>query len=67
MKNIKIALVNNMNNSFFSFQRYLLDKGLCVDYAQIDDLDDHFLPEADSFFKDEFNNFIDLRVKIRIA
>lgn len=46
----KIALVDNMNNNFFAFARYLRDLGLDVYLYTIPQTSmDHFLPEADTF------------------
>ena len=47
---MKIALVDNMNNNFFAFARYLRDLGLDVYLYTIPQTSmDHFLPEADTF------------------
>ena len=46
---MRVALINNMNNNFFAFARYLRDMGVDAHVFIIDPLSPHFLPEADTF------------------
>lgn len=46
---LKVALLNNMNNNFFTLARYLRDQGIDAHIFQIDALDKHFRPECDTF------------------
>jgi glycosyltransferase involved in cell wall biosynthesis len=54
---LKIALINNMNNNFFSLARFLRDKGLDAHLFQVDFLDKHFSPIADTF-DENVNHFV---------
>ncbi len=47
---IKVALVDNMNNNFFAFARYLKDAGIDAHLYEIPNNSmDHFKPQADTF------------------
>jgi len=46
---MKVALVNNMNNNFFAFTRYLRELGVDAHLFIVDRLLDHFQPACDSF------------------
>lgn len=46
---LKIALINNMNNNFFSLLRFLRAKNIDAHLFQVDALDAHFHPQCDSF------------------
>lgn len=46
---MKIALIDNMNNNFFSFARYLRDLGQDAHLFIMPNMDKHFLPENDTF------------------
>jgi glycosyltransferase involved in cell wall biosynthesis len=46
---MKIALVDNMNNNFFSLARYLRDEGIKTDLYVIPNGMEHFHPSADTF------------------
>ena len=46
---MKLALIDNMNNNFFSIARYLRDAGLEVDLYTIPGANDHFNPQSDTF------------------
>lgn len=48
---IKIALIGNMNNNFFSLCRYLRDEGLDAHLFLMQEMD-HFLPGCDTFDTD---------------
>ncbi len=48
MNNIKIALLGNMNNNFFSLCRYLRDYGFDAHLLLMKEME-HFLPENDTF------------------
>lgn len=53
---LKIALINNINNNFFAFARYLRDKGIDAHVFQVDALDEHFNPTCDTFDSEEITN-----------
>lgn len=47
---IKVALIDNMNNNFFAFARYLRDYGIDAHLYEISNHSmDHFSPHADTF------------------
>ncbi|PCJ17077.1 MAG: hypothetical protein COB02_14575 [Candidatus Cloacimonadota bacterium] len=46
---MKIAFINNMNNYFFAFTRYLRDAGVDAHVFVLKKTEDHFKPEADTF------------------
>jgi hypothetical protein len=47
---IKVALIDNMNNNFFAFARYLRDLGIEVYLYEIPNSTmEHFKPQADTF------------------
>lgn len=46
---MKVALIDNMNNSFFAFCRYLRDLGVDADLYCAIGAHDHFTPDADTF------------------
>ena len=46
---IKVALIDNMNNNFFSIARYLRDQGLDAHLFSLKNSYAHFDPQADSF------------------
>jgi glycosyltransferase involved in cell wall biosynthesis len=47
---LKIALVDNMNNNFFSIARYFIDMGIDTTlYLIPGSIDEHFLPQNDTF------------------
>lgn len=46
---MKIGILGNMNNMYFSLARYLADEGYDCDLLVFDDEPDHFHPTADSF------------------
>ncbi|MFW0696461.1 hypothetical protein ACN09X_08735 [Aliarcobacter butzleri] len=46
---MKIALIGNMNNNFFSITRYLRDLGCDAHLYYENNLVNHFLPESDTF------------------
>lgn len=48
---MKVALIDNMNNSFFAFARYLSDECIEAYLFCLDNVSKHFSPEADSFSK----------------
>ncbi len=48
MSNIKIALIGNMNNNFFTIARYLRDRGYDAHLFLLDE-SKHFLPINDTF------------------
>ncbi len=49
-KKIKVALIDNMNNNFFAFARYLRDEGIDVHLYEISNSShDHFQAQADTF------------------
>lgn len=55
----KIALIDNMNNAFFSFARYLRRAGVdvdlfCINYPGME----HFKPEADTYLPQESLTFV---------
>lgn len=59
-KELKIALIGNMNNNFFVLQRYLLDQGISCHLFILPDEPEHFLPENDSWK----NNISDLYTRL---
>lgn len=54
---MKVALIGNMNNNFFSITRYLRDLGIDAELFLLDE-HPHFMPDADSFTDDykEYTN-----------
>lgn len=46
---MRVALINNMNNNFFAFARYLRDLGVDAHLFIIDPLAKQFYPSADTF------------------
>lgn len=48
-KEVKVALMGNMNNNFFVLQRYLIDEGIDCHLFVLPDEPEHFLPENDSW------------------
>ncbi len=46
---LKVALIDNMNNSFFAFTRYLRDEGVDAHLFCIKGENSHFEPHADTF------------------
>lgn len=55
---MRVALINNMNNNFFAFARYLRDLGVDAHIFIIDPLPQHFLPQADTFDDPESLSYI---------
>ncbi len=55
---MKIALIDNMNNMFFSFARYLRDENIEADLYCLNNSVAHFKPEADTFNNIEDSNYI---------
>jgi glycosyltransferase involved in cell wall biosynthesis len=49
VKMMKVALIDNMNNMFFSFCRYLRDRGINAHLFVIPGMPEHFTPENDTF------------------
>ncbi len=49
MSKIKVALIDNMNNCFFSFARYLRDLGFDAYVYEVSDSSIYFKPQADTF------------------
>jgi hypothetical protein len=60
--NMKIAILGNMNNNGFSFLRYFRDLGFDAHLVLYEDdgkfSHEHFSPEADTWFIDEWSPFI---------
>ncbi len=54
---MKVALIGNMNNNFFSILRYLRDVNIDAHLFLTNAEQSHFLPECDTF-EDKYNNFI---------
>lgn len=48
-RTIKVALINNMNNNFFAFSRYLRDLGIDAHVFVNPDAPPHFNPQYDTF------------------
>ncbi|OAD19287.1 hypothetical protein THIOM_005085 [Candidatus Thiomargarita nelsonii] len=46
---MKVALIDNMNNNFFSLCRYLRDRDIDAHLYLMPDMYEHFRPEADTF------------------
>jgi hypothetical protein len=46
---MKVALIDNMNNNFFSMCRYLRDRGIDAHLFTLPGMHEHFLPENDTF------------------
>jgi len=55
---MKIALIGNMNNNFFSIMRYLRDLDLDAHLFLYQNEYNHFLPEKDSFHVEKYDAFI---------
>jgi hypothetical protein len=49
---MKIALIGNMNNMFFTLTRYLRDAGYDAELLLLENEYGHFLPDADTFAND---------------
>ncbi|HMO18891.1 MAG TPA: glycosyltransferase [Oligoflexia bacterium] len=52
---MKIALIGNMNNNFFSLARFLRDKGIDTSLLLLNNEISHFHPSADSYDLDYMN------------
>jgi glycosyltransferase involved in cell wall biosynthesis len=46
---MRIALIDNMNNNFFSFARYLVEYGIDVDLFITSNNPTHFFPQSDTY------------------
>ena len=55
---MKVALVGNMNNMFFSLMRYLRDLGVDAHLLMFSDEASHFLPENDTWDLNKWGHFI---------
>jgi hypothetical protein len=55
---MKIALIGNMNNNFFSIMRYLRDLGMDAHLFMYENEYDHFKPEKDTYFIERYNPYI---------
>ncbi len=55
---MKIALIGNMNNNFFSIMRYLRDLGLDAHLFMYENQYDHFKPEKDTYHIEEYQPYI---------
>ena len=55
---MKIALIGNMNNNFFSIMRYLRDLGMDAHLFMYTNEYQHFLPESDTFKIEQYEEYI---------
>lgn len=55
---MKIALIGNMNNNFFSILRYLRDLGMDAHLFMYTNEYKHFLPESDTFHISQYKDYI---------
>ncbi len=55
---MKVALVGNMNNNFFSIMRYLRDLGVDAHLFMYENQYDHFKPEKDTYKIDKYRPYI---------
>lgn len=55
---MKVALVGNMNNNFFSLMRYFRDLGVDAHLLMFSDETEHFFPENDTWYIDRWKPFI---------
>lgn len=55
---MKIALIDNMNNSFFAFTRYLRDLNIDAHLFCLDTASDNFKPNADTFQNTDLLKYI---------
>ena len=55
---MKIALIGNMNNNFFSIVRYLRDLGMDAHLFMYTNEYQHFLPESDTFEIEQYSEYI---------
>lgn len=58
MPPIKVALIGNMNNNFFSLLRYLRDAGVHADLFLLNNEMSHFLPENDTWNLSIYKKYI---------
>jgi len=55
---MKVALIGNMNNNFFSIMRYLRDLGVDAHLFMYEKEYDHFKPEKDTFQIEKYSEYI---------
>ncbi len=55
---MKIALIGNMNNNFFSIMRYLRDLGLDAHLFMYENQYEHFQPEKDTYHIEKYQPYI---------
>lgn len=55
---MRVALIGNMNNNFFSLMRYLRDAGVDAELLLFADEINHFLPENDTWDIEKWRHFI---------
>ena len=58
MKNLKVALIGNMNNNNFVLLRYLLDQGIDVNLLILKNEPAHFSPSSDTNEIEKYNDKI---------
>jgi hypothetical protein len=56
---MKVALLTNMNNNYFTLLRYLVDMGVDAKVFMTEDEHPHFLPENDSWNVEKWLPYID--------
>jgi len=57
-KRLKVALIGNMNNVFFTLMRYLRDLGLDAHLLMYKNEYPHFLPENDTYHLEKYEPYI---------
>jgi uncharacterized membrane protein required for colicin V production len=55
---MKVALIGNMNNNFFSVMRYLRDLGVDAHLFMYQNEYEHFKPEKDTYFIEKYTPYI---------
>ena len=55
---MRVALIGNMNNNFFSIMRYLRDLGLDAHLFMYENQYEHFKPEKDTYKIDKYRPYI---------
>ena len=55
---MRVALIGNMNNNYFSLMRYLRDAGVDAELLLFADELNHFLPENDTWDIDKWKLYI---------
>ena len=55
---MKLALIGNMNNNFFSTMRYLRDLGIDAHLFMYETEQELFLPENDTYYIDRYQDYI---------